>query len=72
MGLNTTFDKINKFFTDDKFYLLKSQISTYALEEIKKHNDNKNRDLVNLYNFITSGQGVKDTDADYYYKKKIL
>ena len=70
LGLNTTFDKINKFFTDDKFYLLKSQFLTYALDEIQKYNDKKSRDLVNLYNFITGGQGVKDTGADYYYKKK--
>ena len=70
LELNTIFNKINEYFSEEKFEFLKTEFLLYSLDELEKYNEKKNNELEELYNYILKDQGMKDNDEDYCYKKK--
>ena len=49
LKLNTIFDKINEYFTEDKFSLFQAEFLSYSLNELQKYNEKKSNELEKLY-----------------------
>jgi hypothetical protein len=71
LKLSTIFEKINNFFSEERFSLFKAELLGYSLNEIQKYNDKKFNDLDKYYNkILKKTKGLYDAKEDYMYKKK--
>ena len=70
LKLSTIFEKINNFFSKERFSLFKAELFEYSFNEIQQYNEKKFTDLENYYNqIVPRTNGYYDTDADYMYRK---
>ena len=62
------YERFNKFFSKDRFELLKAEFIPYSLNELTECNKMYNQTFVEKYEYITSRiGGAYDTDSDYRY-----
>ena len=70
LELSSIFEKINKFFNQERLSLLKAELLGYSLNEIQQYNDKKYEYLEDLYNKVYQrSDGYYDCYEDYMYQK---
>ena len=66
-------EKINQYFSEDKFNLFKTELMTFSLNELQKYNNPKNKSFVNAYEYIKNHcNGFHWTPSDWEYHFYVL
>ena len=66
-------EKINQYFSEDKFNFFKIELMTFSLNELQKYNEPKNKSFVKAYEYIKNHcNGFHWTNSDYEYHFYVL
>ena len=61
-------DRINQFFSEERFQYLRAEFFSYSLSELRGYNEIYNETFVNKFEYIRAHtDGIYDTPADYRY-----
>ena len=71
LELSSIFEKINKYFSEDRFSLFKAELLAYSLKELQQYDENKFKEIEQLYKSLSKKtNGLCDTKKDYHYRYK--
>jgi len=66
-------EKINQYFSEDRFNLFKTELMTFSLNELQNYNKPKNKSFVNAYEYIRKHcNGIHWTPSDWEYHFYVL
>jgi len=67
--LLSIFDKINHFFSEERFLVFKNEILLLFMSQIKEYNEKKLTEFMDLYEYIFKyTKGIYNTEKDYEYQ----
>ena len=71
--LLNTFDKINKYFSEEKLNFVEAQILQLFINEIQNYNEKKIKEFTDLYEYVFRHIScMADTNKDYKYQFRRL